>query len=188
MFLSMLIPLIDMFDKSHITSPIGAATTIALPRTYKVLSNIDLTITFPICGFLYGGSSNIKDDGIPFNIVFDNNLDTNKVAIMPSIINNTSNNEEVIVLVVKNIAIRVIKVGNLPLHGTKLFVNIAINLSLLESIILLPTTPQALQPNPIHIVSDCLPLDEHLLNKLSILNAILGKYPESSSNVNSGKI
>ena len=144
----MLIPLIDMFDKSHITSPIGAATTIALPRTYKVLSNIDLTITFPICGFLYGGSSNIKDDGIPFNIVFDNNLDTNKVAIMPSIINNTSNNEEVIVLVVKNIAIRVIKVGNLPLHGTNTFVRIAISLSLGESIILQPVTPSCITTKP----------------------------------------
>lgn len=37
------------------------------------------------------------------------------------------------------------------LHGTKLFVMIAINLSLGESIILHPVTPHALQPNPMHI-------------------------------------
>lgn len=46
----------------------------------------------------------------------------------------------------------VIKNGNLPLHGTKAFVSIAINFSLGESIILAPTTPAALQPNPMHIV------------------------------------
>ena len=38
------------------------------------------------------------------------------------------------------------------LHGTKLFVSIAINLSLGEFIILHPVTPQLLQPNPMHMV------------------------------------
>ena len=56
-----------------------------------------------------------------------------------------------------NIVAIVIKNGNLPLHGTKLFVKIAISLSLGELIILHPTTPAALQPNPIHIVIICLP-------------------------------
>ena len=51
-----------------------------------------------------------------------------------------------------NIVAMVIKNGNLPLHGTKLLVNIAINLSLGESIILHPVTPQLLQPNPMHMV------------------------------------
>ena len=37
------------------------------------------------------------------------------------------------------------------LQGTKLLVSIAINLSLGESIILAPTTPAALQPNPMHM-------------------------------------
>ena len=50
----------------------------ALPSTNNVLSNIDLTITCPICGFLYGGSSNTKEEFFPFKIVFDKILDTNE--------------------------------------------------------------------------------------------------------------
>ena len=73
------------------------------------------------------------------------------------------------------------------LHGTKLFVNMAINLSLGESIILHPVTPQALQPNPMHMVIICLPLQQAFLKNPSILNAILGRYPKSSKKVNSGK-
>lgn len=45
----------------------------------------------------------------------------------------------------------VIKKGNLPLQGTKLLVSIAISFSLGESIIRHPTTPAALQPNPMHM-------------------------------------
>ena len=86
-----------------------------------------------------------------------------------------------------NIVATDIKNGNLPLHGTKLFVNIAISLSLGESIILQPVTPHALQPNPMHIVIICLPVQHAFLKNLSILNAILGKYPKSSKNVNNGK-
>ena len=55
-----------------------------------------------------------------------------------------------IVPAIKMVAIA-IKKGNLPLQGTKLFVRIAISLSLGESIILHPTTPAALQPNPMHM-------------------------------------
>ena len=87
----------------------------------------------------------------------------------------------------KNIVAIVIKKGNLPLQGTKLLVRIAINLSLLELIILQPITPAALHPNPIHIVSACLPEEQHFLKHLSKLNAILGKYPKSSNKVNRGK-
>ena len=54
--------------------------------TNSVLSNIDLTKTFPICGFLYGGSSSINDDGTPFSIVFDNTFDIISVITTPSII------------------------------------------------------------------------------------------------------
>ena len=73
------------------------------------------------------------------------------------------------------------------LFGRTAFVIIAINLSLGESIILQPTTPAALQPKPIHIVIICFPVQQHFLKKPSILNAILGKYPKSSKNVNKGK-
>lgn len=54
--------------------------------TNNVLSNIDLTNIFPTCGFLYGGSSNIKELGIPFNIVFDSILEIIRVNITPKII------------------------------------------------------------------------------------------------------
>ena len=52
----------------------------------------------------------------------------------------------------------VIKNGNLPLQGTNAFVSIAINLSRGESMILHPTTPAALQPNPMHMVNACFPV------------------------------
>lgn len=126
--------------------------------TNRVLSNIDLTITFPICGFLYGGSSNINDVGTPFNIVFESIFDIKSVNTIPNIIISKTDivaamDEKAPVkkLPIKIIAI-VIKNGNLPLHGMKLFVSIDINFSLGESIILQPTTPAALQPSPMHMV------------------------------------
>ena len=61
----------------------------------------------------------------------------------------------------KKIEIMHIRIGNLPLHGIKLFVAIAISFSLFESIILLPTIPAALQPKLMQYVKDCLP---HALN------------------------
>ena len=73
------------------------------------------------------------------------------------------------------------------LHGTKLFVKIAISLSLGESIILHPVTPHALHPKPMHIVIICFPLQQAFLKNPSILNAIRGRYPKSSNIVNSGK-
>ena len=87
----------------------------------------------------------------------------------------------------KNIVIIAIKVGNRPLHGTKLLVSMANNRSLGESIILQPTTPAALHPKPIHIVNACFPQALQHLNGLSRLYAILGRKPTSSSKVNSGK-
>ena len=87
----------------------------------------------------------------------------------------------------KNIVIIAIKVGKRPLHGTKLLVIMAMSLSLGESIILHPTIPAALHPNPMHIVRACLPHAHDFLKKLSRLNATLGRYPRSSKRVNSGK-
>lgn len=47
---------------------------------------MDLIRILPICGFLYGGNSNMKELGIPFNIVFDNILEVIRVNITPKII------------------------------------------------------------------------------------------------------
>ena len=52
--------------------------------TNNVLSKIDLTNIFPICGFLYGGNSKTNDDGIPFKIVFDKIFDVTSVSNIPS--------------------------------------------------------------------------------------------------------
>ncbi len=77
--------------------------------------------------------------------------------------------------------------GNLPLQGTKVLVSIAISLSLPESIILQPIIAEALQPNPMHIVSACFPHALHFLKHLSKLKDTLGKNPKSSKSVNNGK-
>ena len=132
-------------------------------NTNSVLSKIDLTRIFPICGFLYGGSSSTKDDGIPFKIVLDNIFDIISVSNIPKTIIKSTANVEIAVLYtpVKYPPIKIVEIaiknGNLPLQGIKLFVKIPINFSLFESIILHPTTPAALQPSPIHIVNACFP-------------------------------
>ena len=99
----------------------------------------------------------------------------------------TLDTKELVITELKNIVDIAIKVGKRPLQGTKLFVSIAISLSLGESIILQPITPAALHPNPIHIVKHCFPCAQAFLNRWSKLNATLGKYPKSSSRVNNGK-
>ena len=75
----------------------------------------------------------------------------------------------------KSITIIAIKIGNLPLQGMMLFVNIAINRSCGLSIMRQPVTPQALHPIPIAIVRLCLPCALHFEKKQSRLNAIRGR-------------
>lgn len=53
----------DTFANTQITSPAGAAMLIALPRTNSVRSRIDRTITPPMFGLRYGGSSSVNDEG-----------------------------------------------------------------------------------------------------------------------------
>ena len=87
----------------------------------------------------------------------------------------------------KKIVDIVIKKGYLPLQGTKEFVTDAIIFSFFDSKILVPTTPAALHPNPIHIVIICFPDVPHLLKKPSVLKANLGRKPKSSKKVKRGK-
>lgn len=100
----------------------------------------------------------MKDDGIPFNIVLDSILDTTRVIITPSTIipaKMTADNREENIPVTfptKNMEITDIKIGSLPLQGTKLLVMIAMKRSLGESMMRQPMMPAALQPNPMHIV------------------------------------
>ena len=79
----MLILFIDIFAIIQITIPAGAATTIARPSTKSVRSKIERRITFPICGFLYGGSSRVKEDGIPRRIVWDKIFEINNDMRIP---------------------------------------------------------------------------------------------------------
>ena len=51
--------------------------------------------------------------------------------------------------------------GKRPLHGMRLLVSTASSRSRSESMIRQPTTPAALQPSPMHIVSACLPQARH---------------------------
>ena len=67
--------------------------------TNNVLSKIDLINIFPICGFLYGGSSKINEFGIPFNIVFDNILEISNVSTTPKIIIESTANVDIIDLI-----------------------------------------------------------------------------------------
>lgn len=59
---------IVIFANNQINAPAGIATLIARPSTNNVRSNIERTITFANCGLRYGGNSNVKADGTPFNI------------------------------------------------------------------------------------------------------------------------
>ncbi len=133
--------------------PAGAATLTARASTNRVLSRTERTITLPICGFRYDGSSIVKDDGCPLRSVSERSFVTRSVSAIPititsvsSSVSNTPEKTEP----TKNIESSAIIVGKRPLHGTKLFVIIARSLSLGESMILQPVTPTALQPKPIH--------------------------------------
>ena len=109
-----------IFDISQIKSPAGAATNTALPRTNRVLSNIERIITFPIWGRLYGGNSKINDDGIPFKMVFDKNFEVKNVINTPIMIVPVSSSVDTkdlygkAITPAKNIDIIAINLGNAP--------------------------------------------------------------------------
>ena len=92
----------------------------------------------------------MKEEGTPFNTVDDRIFEEMNVPSIPSSIMAVSIKaaniefKKLAEFAIKNIEINVISVGNLPLHGTRLLVMIAISLSRGESIILQPTTPAAL--------------------------------------------
>lgn len=91
-------------------------------------------------------------------MVLDNSLEMMRVKKMPNKMTQITAIVEIIealkpcILPAMKMVLMAIKKGNLPLHGTKLLVNIAINLSRGESMIRHPTQPAALQPNPMHMV------------------------------------
>jgi len=113
-------------------------------------------MTLPTCGLRYGDSSSAKDEGIPFNMVLDRTLDINSVTEMPSTIavnmlSAAATSPKDPAAPAMNIVESAISVGKRPLHGTKLFVIIAISRSRGESMILQDMTPAALHPKPMHM-------------------------------------
>ena len=94
----------------------------------------------------------MKLAGTPLSTVFERIFDTKRLMSTEKTM------QEVKIIApsteepVKNIAINAIIPGSLPLQGTKLFVIIAISLSLGESIILAPVIPTAPHPIPMHMV------------------------------------
>lgn len=186
-------PPISVLARSHITVPTGRATEAARPNTDKVFSRNERTITFIKAGLRYGGSSITKEDFSVLSKVFESSFDTPKVAKIPrntTAVRITADITELpkpTVVPMKNRVISVIIAGYLPLQGAKVLVIIAIRRSFGESIILVPVTPAALQPKPIHIVRAHFPQEPHFLKVLSRLYAIRGRSPESSSRENKGK-
>ncbi len=88
------VPFIFVLPIIHINIPAGIATIIARYRTFKVLSINDLIIVFIISGFRYGGSSKVKDDGIPLRNVMDSTLDIISVIMTLKIISSDNINAQ----------------------------------------------------------------------------------------------
>ena len=104
----------------------------------------------------------MKEEGIPFNTVMERTLETAKVMHTPRTMNRVRSRADSMEskappdTPTKNMEIMAIRVGNLPLQGTKLLVIMAISRSLGESMMRQPTMPAALHPNPIHMVLESL--------------------------------
>ena len=100
----------------------------------------------------------MKEEGTPLRMVMESSFVMAKVTRMPSrmapVSSRAESSEENIPPAVptKNMVRMAIRAGNRPLQGTKLLVRIASRRSRGESMILHPTIPAALQPNPIHMV------------------------------------
>ena len=177
---------ISMLFVSQMSAPHGAAAVTARPITFITRSSTERTITSPTFGILYGGSSSVYDEASPRNRVSDSTFERISDAATPmrstAKMHSPALTEEEYIIPTQAMII-----GSRPLHGVSEFVIIAIRLSRGESIILHPTTPTELQPSPISIVSDCFPHTPHFSKVLSSTNAARGRYPMSSSRVNSGK-
>ena len=108
-------------------------------------------------------------------MVAESSRETRKVMQMPSRITKNTTNADIVGRShsaqpppTKIVAMMII-VGHRPLHGPKLFVSTAISRSRGESMILVPVTPTALQPNPMHMVG----LQKAILCYVLVLQASL---------------
>ena len=147
----------------------------ARPRTNRVRSQTERSSTWPTCGRRNGGSSCVKEEGTPRSSVRESSFVIPKVAKIPSRIMPVSMSAERTerpappAVPTKKMRIRLTRVGNRPLQGTKLLVRIASSRSRGESMMRQPTTPAALQPNPMQMVRACLPQAPQRFSGLSKL-------------------
>ncbi len=117
----------------------------------------------------------MKAEGMPFRSVTESSQVTASVMPIPRRIIRVSSSaqrkedQRPLDIPAKKIAISAIRVGNLPLQGTKLLVRMARRRSLSESMIRQPVTPAALQPNPMAMHSACFPQAWQHWNGLSRL-------------------
>ena len=157
---SRLAPPMCTFASVHRIIPAGAATAAARPSTNSVRSSTERTITCPTCGARYGGSSSAKADGLPRSTV------TLSSHVAPNVsptlstsaaVSSSALTSELPPAAAKNMVMSAMSAGNRPLHGMRLLVSTASSRSRSESMMRQPTTPAALQPRPMHIVSACLP-------------------------------
>ena len=187
-------------------NPAGAATAAARPSTWSVRSSTLRTMTRPTCGGRYGGSSSRKLLRSPRSSVFESRYVTPSVTATARTTNSASSNAAIhdepppneppapfpgeafpAAPPERKSAASETSSGNRPLQGTKLFVSIAASLSFSSGMMRQPTTPAALQPKPMEIVSACLPHAPQQRKQRSRLKAARGRKPRSSSSVKSGK-
>ena len=132
--------------------------------------------TCPTCGIRYGGSSSTKPLSRPRSSVAERSpVAANVSSTAPAITPVSSSAGTKAPPAAKNIVISAISAGKRPLQGIKAFVSIASSRSRGESMMRQPTTPAALQPSPMHIVSACLPQAWQRLNGRSRLYATRGR-------------
>ena len=122
----------------------------------------------------------MNEEGTPFRSVRERIADMRKVMATPARMTQNRRNADKMessapIPVMKNMVMREMSIGNLPLQGTRAFVRMAMRRSRGESMMRQPVTPAALHPKPMHMVNACLPHAPHLRKRLSRLNATRGR-------------
>ena len=89
---------------------------------------------------------------MPRSTVAESNLDATSVRSTLPATTTVNSRAPPIALPAKNAVHRKISSGKRPLHGANALVSMAISLSRGESMMRHPVTPQALHPNPMHML------------------------------------
>ncbi len=169
-----------MFCKHPYYKPCRSGNCNRTKQNKKLFPLLSAILFLKTAVFLYGGSSRTKGGCITLQDSFVKANEDSIVAAIDETIKLSNTKADSKLFFVKNIAVIAINKGNLPLHGERLLVIMAIFRSLGLSMILAPVTPTALQPYPIQVVEPVFRMHRRILKHGSRLNAILGKTPKSS--------